>query len=385
MRNRLPLHTRRQIYRTRLGLALITVLVAGCGRTRVADSAAWPAIPDSTFGRLIEDFSEPERYFDTDNLISNEATYLEVVEALPVYGIVGGAYLGVGPGQNFSYIAHVRPKVAFIIDIRRDNLLQHLWYKALFDLAASRIEFLSFLYGRPVPADPAEWESLPLAVLLDYIDQNETDSALIQATIDRTMAVVERFRVDLSPADRSTLRRIHSRFARAGPDLRFTTHGRAPRPCYPTHRDLLMDGGAEEGQASFLASADAYRFVRNLQQRNLIIPVVGDLAGSHTLAAIGGYLDERREEVSAFYTSNVEFYLVEDGIFERFVNNLGRLPTDTASVIIRSIFSRALRVGPSASCSHQTMQRIEGLLADEGHGGYVSYLDLVTRQPLTLP
>jgi hypothetical protein len=33
--------------------------------------------------------------------------------------------------QSFSYIAAIRPAVAFMIDIRRDNLLMHLMFKAL--------------------------------------------------------------------------------------------------------------------------------------------------------------------------------------------------------------------------------------------------------------
>ena len=53
-------------------------------------------------------------------------------------GISGGVYIGVGPDQNFSYIAHVRPSVAVIVDIRRDNLLLHLLFKALFESAPSR-------------------------------------------------------------------------------------------------------------------------------------------------------------------------------------------------------------------------------------------------------
>ena len=78
--------------------------------------------------------SEPGGYFDTDNLISNESSYLQVVPELRRAGISGGAYLGVGPDQNFTYIAEIRPAIAFIVDIRRDNLLLHLLFKALFQL-----------------------------------------------------------------------------------------------------------------------------------------------------------------------------------------------------------------------------------------------------------
>ena len=43
----------------------------------------------------------------------------------------GGVYVGVGPNQNFTYIAAIRPELAFIVDIRRQNLLEHLLFKVL--------------------------------------------------------------------------------------------------------------------------------------------------------------------------------------------------------------------------------------------------------------
>ena len=93
---------------------------------------AGAAPPQASFASRIEQLSEPEGEFDTDNLISNEQAYLDVIPALRAAGTSGGAYIGVGPDQNFSYIASVRPAIAFIVDRRRDNLLLHLLFKALF-------------------------------------------------------------------------------------------------------------------------------------------------------------------------------------------------------------------------------------------------------------
>jgi hypothetical protein len=42
----------------------------------------------------------------------------------------------------------VKPKIAFIVDIRRQNLIEHLMYKALFELSADRAEFISRLLSR---------------------------------------------------------------------------------------------------------------------------------------------------------------------------------------------------------------------------------------------
>src|SRR3954453_15325164 len=71
----------------------------------------------TSFASRIAALSEPGGNFDTDNLISNEKSYLHVVPALRDAGLSGGTYIGVGPDQNFSYIAQVRPSIAFIIDL----------------------------------------------------------------------------------------------------------------------------------------------------------------------------------------------------------------------------------------------------------------------------
>src|SRR5689334_16548141 len=100
----------------------------------------------STFAAQIAQLSEPGGYFDTNNLMSNERSYLQVLPALQDVGFSGGAYIGVGPDQNFSYIAAIRPSIAFIVDIRRDNLLLHLLFKAAFSAAETRVEYLCVLF-----------------------------------------------------------------------------------------------------------------------------------------------------------------------------------------------------------------------------------------------
>src|SRR5262249_48992489 len=57
-------------------------------------------------------------------------------------------YVGVGPEQNFTYIAALQPKIAFICDIRRQNMIEHLIYKAIFEMSSDRVDFLSRLFSR---------------------------------------------------------------------------------------------------------------------------------------------------------------------------------------------------------------------------------------------
>jgi hypothetical protein len=110
----------------------------GSGHRRIvlAAAAVWlgcgvlqpVAQTPARFADRIAALSEPGGYFDTDNLVSNEASYVRVVPELVQRKVRGGAYIGVGPDQNFTYIAATRPSIAFILDIRRDNMLLHLLF-----------------------------------------------------------------------------------------------------------------------------------------------------------------------------------------------------------------------------------------------------------------
>ncbi len=346
------------------------------------------AAPDSAFARLVEELSEPGGYFDTDNLISNETSYLHVVSALEELGVRGGAYIGVGPDQNFSYIAAIRPSIAFIIDIRRDNLLQHLLFKAMFSLARNRIEYLCLLFGRPVPRDANEWRDRSIAELLEYLEgqgvRADDVELMMAAVVDRAGS----FGVRLSDADKETIRRFQGTFIREGPALRFRSYGRMPRPYYPTYRQLLLETDLAGRQASYLAREEDFRFVKKLQERDLVIPVVGDLAGDHALAAIGRHVSERGERVSALYTSNVEFYLWRGRGFDRFAATVAQLPYDERGVIIRSYFGRNFGyVHPQSVPGYysvQLLQTIDSFVRDRTSGGYRGYLDLVTRGSIDL-
>ena len=88
-------------------------LTACDGRAQVATSRGaspalleLPALADSAWGALVLSLSEEGGYFDTDNLISNERSYLHVLA--PLRRLEGGAYVGVEPDQSFSYLAATR-------------------------------------------------------------------------------------------------------------------------------------------------------------------------------------------------------------------------------------------------------------------------------------
>ena len=336
---------------------------------------------ESGFAGRVAALSEPAGYFDTDNLISNERSYLHVAPALREMARrgAGGVYLGVGPDQNFSYIAHARPSLAILVDVRRDNLLLHLLFKAIFAEARSRVEYLALLTGRQPPGAGTDWSQKPVDALVTYIDgaQRLSETGLT-ALRSRLAAVIRGFGVPMSDADRSTIDRFHRRFIEAGLGLQFNSTGRAPQYDYPTYRDLLLEVDRQGARQNFLASESDFQFVKGLHARDQVIPIVGNLAGTKALSSVAKFLGASNLKVSAFYTSNVEFYLFREGSFADFVANLGRLPHDPGSVIVRSVFpagSGAARVPGYNSAS--LTQNIDTLLSGYAKGQFRQYFELI--------
>ena len=331
----------------------------------------------------ISALSGPGGYFDTDNLISNESSYLHAITDLRESGIRGGAYLGVGAGQNFSYIAEIEPELAIIVDIRRDAVLQHLIYKALFENAPTRAEYLALLTGRPAPADSAALRGATVQDVVEYVDALAATPESSEWAARIVREAIEGYGFSLTPGDLETVDRFHGEFMRYGLDLRFRSHGRAPQFYYPTLRELILEVDRDGDPASYLTSEERYGVVRRLQQADRVLPVVGDLAGDVSLPAVAAHLEAEGLEVSAFYTSNVEFYLYGGRRFERFIENLRRLPFADSGVLIKSFFPGGFRGAHPAQVpgyySTQVVQSVSGLLEGWDAGRYTSYWSIVTR------
>jgi hypothetical protein len=336
---------------------------------------------DSSFAGLVAGLSEAPGYFDTDNLVSNERSYLHVVPELRALAgqAQRGVYLGVGPDQNFSYIAHLRPSLAIVIDIRRENLLLHLLFKALFAEARTRVEYVALLTGRPPPRELADWQARPVETIVEYIDRTrplpDADLRPMRARLTR---VIDSFGVPLSGRDRAVIERFHRRFIAEGLSLQFNTTGRPPQYDYPDWRTLLLEVDKSGTRRSYLASEDDFQFVKRMQKEDRIVPVVGDLGGETALAAVARFLSQSDLQVAAFYTSNVEFYLFGNGRFVDFIENLRRLPRMRQSLIVRSVFraggAGAVRVPGYNSAS--LTQPIETLVDGYANGRFRNYRDL---------
>ena len=328
--------------------------------------------------------SEPNGEFDTDNLISNEQSYLHVVPALEQAGLAGGVYIGVGPDQNFSYIARIRPAEAFIVDIRRDNLLLHLLFKAIFATTKNRVEYLSVLTARPAPDRADTWRDASIEKIVAHFD--EAKPCLRRRPPRSPNGCTRRSGSSACRSRRRTSRRsiaFIAAFAQAGLGLQFTSTGRPAREYYPTYRDLLLETDRKGRKLCYLASEDDFQFVRALEARDGVIPVVGDLSGPHAVAAVGQLMAQRGQKLAAFYVSNVENYLFRNGAYARYIENLKRLPHSDRSVLIRSIFGGySLPESAPGYYSTSTVQNLNELLANCAAGKCRSYFELLRGRTL---
>src|SRR6185369_9110033 len=79
---------------------------------------------------------------------------------------------------------------------------------------------------------------------------------------------------------------------------------------------------------------EAYHYIREMERKNLIVPLVADFSGPKTMRRISQYLKERNSTVTAFYLSNVEMYL-EGPKMRNFQENVATLPMESSSTLIR--------------------------------------------------
>jgi hypothetical protein len=365
--------------------ALATVAAVGVWfspRTHVAAQSLPARVSDQEFWAMIVGFSEPGGFFRSDNLISNETTFQHVIPDLQK-APHPGAYLGVGPDQNFTYIAALKPKMAFIVDIRRQNMLLHLMYKALVEMSADRADFLSRLFARPRPdgLGPA-----PTAqTLFDAFDAVASSQDLADSTLRAVFEHLERVHhFPLTEEDESSIKYVYTPFYVGGPDIRysFPRSDFAGGQWFPTYAELMVQSDLQGINHGYIGSDESFKVLQEYERNNLIVPIVGDFAGDTALRAVARYLKQHDATVTAFYTSNVEQYLFQGDGWKRFFMNVSTLPVDEHSMFIRAYFNRmGFRFQPPGPGlqSSTLLDPIRGLLTAFTNGEIHSYYDVVSR------
>jgi hypothetical protein len=324
---------------TRRAVIVAAVLAMLC----VAPGAR-AALPDrltnQEFWTLVTSASEPDGNFRSDNLVSNEIKFQWVIPELLRRVRPGGVYIGVGPEQNFTYIMALKSRLAFIVDVRRGNMDLQLLYKALFELSSDRADFVSRLLSRPRP-DGLTSKSSAAEIFAAFSTVDPSDRMLNStlASVRHQLSTVHRF--PLAGNDLTRLEAIHRVFFLAGTKIQYSPYGSFGGTTQPTYADLMAATDEAGDASSFLANEPAFAFIKDLERRNALVPLVGDFAGPKTVRALGDYTRRHAASISVFYISNVEEYL-QGPASRAFCANVSSLPLTPESVFIRAVRGETL-------------------------------------------
>jgi hypothetical protein len=320
------------------GLIIASCLAAPPAISWLRGAESLPeSLTDQEFWKLSSDASEEGGKFRSDNLLSNELGFPLILTDLTRSAPEARVYIGVGPEQNFNYIAALKPKMAFIIDIRRANLDLQLMYKALFELSADRTEFVSRLFSKRRPAT-LNAVSTPEQIFQAFGAVEKSEELKNENVLAIKAALVARHHFDLDAEDVENITRAYQHFYTFGPDIRYSSSQGSGFGGYnqPSYAELMTAADGDGRPRSYLATEQYFQVLKNLETRNLLVPVVGNFGGPKAIRAVGQYVREHGSVVSAFYLSNVEMYLYQQNLYDTFCRNVATLPLDDASTFIRS-------------------------------------------------
>jgi hypothetical protein len=335
-------------------LICFALCLTGIGYLLPSGRASSPApvptqLTDQQFWDLSKESSEQDGYFRSDNLLSNETTYQYIIPGLVKTAKQGRVYLGVGPEQNFTYMAALKPSMAFIIDIRHGNLDVQLLYKALFELSKDRAEFVGRLFSRKRP-DRLTTRSTADEIFAAYLNANGSQQMYEENLKAVQDLLTKKHNLPLTSGDLDGIRWALSNYYQFGPSISYNSSLSANVPPAivganggnrfggggVTYGGLMMSDDGNGNERSYLASEESFTFLKDLESRNMVVPVVGDFGGNKAIRAVATYIKSVGGQVSAFYLSNVEQFLVQDGKWDRFCLSVASLPIDETSMFIRS-------------------------------------------------
>src|SRR5262249_51471955 len=259
-------------------LSIIAVLVLSSPALRAADTLP-TQIADDTYWKLIEGSSEAGGEFQSENFLSNETGFQAVLPALQQMTKPGGVYMGVGPEQNFTYITGIRPRMAFIIDIRRQNMLEHMIYKAVFEMSADRADFIARLFSLKRPAGLSEKSTVDeLFNAFDGAQPLDNDGFQKNLAELKDLLLKKR-KFGLTSEDEDHITHVYTVFRTYGPQLDYNSgsfRGGRGRGGMPNYAELMTATDLRGEKRSYLATEDNYSFLREMETKNLVVPLTGD-------------------------------------------------------------------------------------------------------------
>ena len=298
-------------------------------------------LTDKEFWKIVTDFSEPGGRYKFENFVSNEDDYQAVLPELKQTFDPNSIFIGVGPEQNLTYISALRPRMAFVVDIRRQNMLEQLIYKVLFEMSANRVEFVSRLFSRKTPDGLTTASSA--GAIFETFDKVQPDQQFFDSNLAAAWELLTvKHGFELSEADKQGITKVYTAFFRGGPAMDYQTMdimfgprvGKAPATW--SYKALMSTTTDRRGHNwSYLATEENFRILQDYEKKNLIVPLVGDFAGPKTLRAVGQYARDHNATIGLFYTSNVDEYLFVNEVQDKFLANVATFPLNPSSTIIR--------------------------------------------------
>jgi hypothetical protein len=359
--------------RRHLIVALIATLTIGLSARAAARSLA-DKLSDKEFWAMVVGLSEDGGSFVSDNIISNEIEFQRAIPELQK-STEHGVYLGVGPEQNFTHITALKPSLAFILDIRRGNLLLHLTYKALIELSADRVEFMSRLFARTPPSGIGRDSTA--RDLFEAFAAVPGSSELAQSTAREILNCLEQTHgFSLTDDDRRGIAEVYRSLYVGGPTVRGDFGGGS---WIPTYMQLMTQTDLHGRNHSFVESEGNFQILKKYESNNLIVPLVADFAGPKALREVARYVKDHNATVSTFYTSNVEEYLFKAGGAGSFFANVSVLPINPHSMFVRAFFTHT-------NAGLQTLFNPIGVCLNAvAHGEIRTYSDLIKRSKAPKP
>lgn len=249
--------------------------------------------------------AEPGSAYGLDCFVTSEVGHNELLaRCCPVKP--GGAYIGVGPCQNFTYIGAMRPSHAVIIDARLDNLIEHLIFKLAFEAAATPREYLAFLFSREIPAVSSE----EVSALLAAFDNAATSLDLFEMNCEALLGEL-RDRWQLPDGMIARARHIYGEFHRRGLTITSVSEEQLKTLDYiPDLRTVISSRAYTGENFHYLASAERYSYVRDLQVSDRVVLALGNITDSSSAGLLNELLSEVGVEMRVLYLSNMEEFLL---------------------------------------------------------------------------
>jgi hypothetical protein len=247
--------------------------------------------------------------YASDCFVTSEAGYNDVlVRRVPAGEETTGAYVGVGPDQNFIYAGVLRPRLVLIVDARMDNLLEHLVFKLLMEQTKTPLEYLAALFSRKLQPGPLV-EPRPESLLAAF-DALPVSAAAHESTVKWIKAELRRRWGVLAPYLHRVDYLCGEFFTRQLDVTSVSATLLANLDFVPTMREVIEARETHGVNLHYLTDPGRYGYVRSLQVNDRIIPVLGNISSQRSIAQVNDLLRRSGEAVSHLYLSNLEEFLL---------------------------------------------------------------------------